>query len=424
MKKYKISDTKKKQNIHVITNTKTKKKQKSVNVPNTKKNVKMFPIKQYTYFVKTDYFDDKFIDAFFAKRGNWQKILDAEIDDYKKTGRYIDFIYLDGMNYINPRYYSLNANLKNAVDDTKRMVSLKNNLMANLAKIPNGRRFIMPQIELDIFKLLAPIVNQQLQVNIKSAEYVKLKSFFRPGKVYIFKPIMGMGGSGIKVFDKFSELLGYITKIIKFNKHLWNRSKKEIEKEKNRVWVLQEYITNPYLIKKDGKKYKFHVRHFYLYQPDPKQSYYKNIGKMALAEKPYVNGKWLDSKIHDTHFHNFDKYLFTTADTGISEANMTRINAQISEFYKVLDSIVTANCYAESRNCFELFGVDLMITDKFELKVLEVNAGIGLSDNLTENKAELFAGIIDLIVDDYFPPDKLLNIDKKSDKLFTVIKTH
>ena len=265
----------------------------------------------------------------------------------------------------------------------------------------------MPQIEIDLNDMITP--NKQTLLS-------RIKALFTKNKVYIFKPISGMGGVGICVFDNFKLIEEYINKIVRQCSRFWN-SKQLPDKQNMRIWVLQEYITNPYLITKNNKKYKFHIRHFYLYQAG--KSFYKKIGKMALAELPYVHGKWTDKRIHDTHFHNFDKYLFTSKDTGIAERHINDINAQIDELYKIINSIIKAGCYSESKHCFELFGIDLMVTNDYKVKILEVNHGIGLSNNLTKNKAELFEGIMDLIVDSYFPPsisktnesiDKFVNI--------------
>ncbi len=358
---------------------------------------------EYTYLIKSDYFPDDFIDNLFKKRGNWHKVTDSELKKYPV----IDFIYLDGMNYLKPQYYSLKSNLKNIVNDDKRSIGFKNELMKNLQKIPKAEKFLMPQYEIDLFKIKKN--HNQLE---------SIRHFFKKDKVYIFKPVTGMGGSGIKVFDNFNDCKTYIFKNITDYGKLWN-DHSNIDKQKNRMWVIQEYITNPLLIIKNGMKYKFHIRHFYLYQPGNKPSFYKKIGKMALAEKPYIHGNWLDSKIHDTHFHDFDKYLFNIDDTDISKSNMNNINKMINQFYKILDKIINAKCYSESKNCYELFGVDFMITDDYKLKILEVNFGLGLSSNLTQNKKELFEGIIDLIVDDYFPP--LNKIKHNSNKLFVKI---
>lgn len=359
---------------------------------------KEYKIRKYTYLIRTDYYSDEFIDNIFKSRGNWIKVYDRDLPKYKMNA--IDFIYLDGLNYLKPQYYSLRSNLKNIVNDGKRVISFKNNLIRNLSQIPDARQFVLPQVEIDLYNYITPS-------SIDEFDNTYRQLFMAPDKVYIFKPVSGMGGSGIKIFTTYDEFMDYCMEIIKMNSAKWG--KRDPNKEPLRMFVLQEYITNPYLVTKDSADYKFHVRHFFIYQPgntNTNSSYYKKIGKMALAELPYIHGDWYNAKIHDTHFHDYDKWLFTCEDTGISPDNMLSINNQIDKFYKILYKLVKphAGCYPESKNCFEIFGIDFMITRDYVIKVLEVNAGIGLSANMTANKAELFKGMVELVADKHFPP--------------------
>ena len=192
---------------------------------------------------------------------------------------------------------------------------------------------------------------------------------------------------------------------------------KGIEKENNRIWVLQEYITNPLLITKKSKdsdkeqQYKFHIRQAYLYQPKPKQSYYRplNICPIAIAEKPFIHGDWMNKDIHDTHFHGAAHYSWSDAVKMIpSLANnkvaLQSIENQIHELYSIVNTKYNnAQCYPETKNCFEIFGSDIMITDTFDIKVLEINAGLGMAGDL-ERKRDIFDNIFSNIIDVYYPP--------------------
>ena len=352
--------------------------------------------REYTYLVRTDYFKDDYIDNCFKARGNWTKIPDNQLAEYKhKT---IDFIYIDGLNYINPKYYNLRSYLKNTVTDDKQSISHKHNLITTFSKLPGSAKYIMPTIEIDMldyYNAVGPMIS----------------SFFKPGKIYIFKPVSGMAGEGIKIVSNFTDLDKYMMDIISKNKHKWNKYNKSTDikanatraKEPLRVWILQEYIMNPLLFTNNGKNYKYHIRHFYLYQPGNQPSYYKNTGKIALAKKPYINGDWGNPDIHDTHFHGNSNYSWPES-TNLTPSQIESINEQIHEFYSYLDENINAGCYSETQKCYELFGVDLMITQDYKLKVLEVNAGLGLGTNTTASKEELFNGILELIVDVHCPP--------------------
>ncbi len=351
---------------------------------------------KFTYLVRSDYFSDEFIDSIFTARLNWIKVLDSDIPEYVNKKKRIDFIYLDGQNYLNPLYYSLPSYLKNVADDGKRVISFKNVLVDSFSKMPAMKKYVMTQTQIDLY-------NYYLAQNWQKFES-SYKHFFSGKKIYIFKPVSGMRGLGIRVITSFAELKKYCWQIIKNHGSKWGKT--EPNKETMRIFVLQEYIINPLLITKNGKKYKFHIRSFFVYQPGKKQSFYKKVGKMALAEEPYKHGDWTNKKIHDTHFLGMDKWLFTPKDTGISSAKFDKINQQIHTVYKVLNKLIKpyARCYPETVHCYQLFGVDFMITEDYQLKLLETNSSLGLGYNMTDNKAELFKGIIELIVDKYFPP--------------------
>lgn len=364
--------------------------------------------RQYTYFVKSKYFPESFIDEQFKSRGNWIKY---EIPLHRKK-KEIDFVYLDELFYTNPRYYSLHAKLKNAVNDDKRQISFKHNLVRNLLGDSKGSKYVMPQYELDLYTM-KPDILTTLPNNYKK--------LFNGTSVYIFKPVTGMGGADIGIFDKFDDFKLYIDKIIIRQWKLWGKGKPD--KEPLRLWVLQEYITNPLLIEKDDVthddsngvkrpvKYKFHIRQAYLYQPAPKQSYYRplNICPIAIAEKPYIHGDWTNKDIHDTHFHGKIDYDWKSIIQLIPSLKnnpkaIDSIDNQLRDLYSIIDkNYIKAQCYPETKHCFELFGCDIMITDTFAVKVIEINAGLGISGDISI-KRDIFDTVMTKVVDVYYPP--------------------
>lgn len=371
--------------------------------------------RQYTYFVKSKYFPESFIDEQFKSRGNWIKY-DIPLHRKKKA---IDFVYLDELFYTNPRYYSLPAKLKNTVNDDKRQISFKHNLVRNLLGDANGSKYVMPQYEIDLYTIKADLLASLTN---------KFKKLFTGNAVYIFKPVTGMGGSDIGIFDTFDAFKRYIDNVISRNGKLWGKGNPD--KEPLRVWVLQEYITNPLLIEKKeatigSHNYKFHIRQAYLYQPAPKQSYYRplNICPIALAEKPYIHGDWSNKDIHDTHFHGKIDYDWQTLIQLIptlknNQEAIRRIDSQLSDLYSIIDkNYIKAQCYPETKHCFELFGCDIMITDTFDVKVIEINAGLGISGDINI-KRDIFDTVMVNIVDMYYPPKNKVTLPNK---LFTPI---
>jgi hypothetical protein len=128
------------------------------------------------------------------------------------------------------------------------------------------------------------------------------------------------------------------------------------------------------------------------------------IGEFALAEKPYVRGNWENKAIHDTHFHNGVGYYWPF-DMNFTMDQWQNVKQQFNFIYACILDIMKnkGECYSDSKNCFELFGLDFMITDDLRVKLIEVNARVGLSPD-----KKFITGILDstmsYVVDAYFPP--------------------
>jgi hypothetical protein len=247
----------------------------------------------------------------------------------------------------------------------------------------------MPQLEIDMLDV-------SLKSKASSAILASLKSKLSSGKTpYIFKPVTGFAGSGIITVTTYQALYKYIQQVIKKYRHSWGAGV-----ERNRIWVLQEYITNPLLLlQPDRKEYKFHIRHYFIYFPNG-ISYYTKQGEVAVARAPYKEGNWDDKLIHDTHFYGRDGDKWPEA-LNLTPAILVNIDKQIADLYMHICKVLNrtrVGCYTESRACFELFGVDLMITADYQVKIIELNTKIGLASNLTEISRDLFEGCLDLIV--------------------------
>jgi len=124
--------------------------------------------------------------------------------------------------------------------------------------------------------------------------------------------------------------------------------------------------------------------------------------RIALAEAPYKHGDWTNKAIHDTHFHR-QEGISWPYDFQISEKDMKHIYEQYDFIFSCIVSSIPPSCYPDSHYCYEVFGIDIMLTRDFTVKLIEVNDRIGLSAN-SYFKTKLFRGIMGLVVDNYFPP--------------------
>ena len=330
--------------------------------------------KPSTYLFITDNIPKDIIEKHFTLRGNWK-----EYDDktYKTP---VDFLYIDGKYIDNKEYYKIKSKLKNLVGDTKHSIVYKHNLYTNLLKIPGARKFLPNTITFSIR-------------DTKPEFLYKFKQYFMAGKPYICKVVKGGGGRGIIITDKFGEFF-------KFMGTYYHRMNQQGKEFKQYDWVIQEYIVNPWLV--DGKK--CHLRQLMIYQPGSKNSYYMYLGEFALAEKKYTRGNWYDKQIHDTHFHNGIGYEWPY-DMNFTMEQWKTVKKQFDFIYACIMEVMsgTGVCYSDSQNCFEIFGLDFMITDDLKVILIEVNARVGLSPSHWFIST-LISSLLHYVIDDYFPP--------------------
>ena len=349
--------------------------------------------KKLSYYVKASLYSDKYIDGLFSpdkktQKNNiysqWIKVRDADRAEYKSQHKPIDYIYLDGKYYSDKENYGLHAMVKNIVGDEKREITLKHNLISNLAKLKEAQKYIMPQFELDLINFIPGTPKYQNSL-------ARLKSYYLHQKIYIFKPVSEYAGEGIQIITNFGELMRYIQKIIKDYRQKWN-AKTDHALQRKRVWVLQEYLADPLLL----NGYKFHIRHYFFYVPGG-SSYYLDKGELAPARKKYIRGDWHNTAIHDTHFYGGDGEFFPEALDLPAQA-LKSISQQIDELYSIVIRCINARCYTENKHCYELFGVDLMITQDYKVKILEINAKIGMPSEASKMSRILFEGSLNKIV--------------------------
>jgi hypothetical protein len=342
--------------------------------------------KKLSYYVKASLYSDKYIDRLFPS-DKWVKVRDSDRAEYKTGHKPIDYIYLDGKYYYDKANYGLPAIVKNIVGDEKREITLKNNLMINLAKLTEARKYIMPQLELDLINFIPGGKSNSKYQN----SLARLKSNYVSQKTYIFKPVSEYAGEGIQIITNFSALMRYIHKIIKDYQRQWN-TKTNPDTQKKRIWVLQEYLTDPLLL----NGYKFHIRHYLFYAPGG-TSYYLDKGELAPAREKYISGDWHNTKIHDTHFYGSDGDFFPDV-LNLPDSVLKSINQQIGDFYSLVIRCINAQCYPENKHCYELFGVDLMITSDYKVKILEINAKIGMPSEESMMSRIIFEGSLNKIV--------------------------
>lgn len=358
----------------------------------------------YTYLIKQEFLNDKIplsnttkIDAFkkeFQKRGNWNEY------DLKDATKPIDFLYVDGKYMVDKSLWKYNKNLTSMVDmaSDNHSISDKYKLLDNLKKYTDiDRKHLLNQTFINLYNIYK-----------KPSQLESYKYFFDKYQVLIFKPIHGIKGQDMETFDNFDKFKIFVNKLVtrmkpKFkNFNLQEYNKMGIERRYqvyNIEWVLQEYITHPLLY----KDRKFHMRVHFVYNKQhnkTKEGYILDNMTMFTAKEPYKTTDVGNKDIHDTHYKNTMVGINFRNDVTdiIGPENTKYIMNQIVHIFTNVLKIINANCFTESKNCFHIFGCDVMITHDFNVKLLEANYMPG------SPKIELLQHIINKIVDPLFPP--------------------
>lgn len=335
--------------------------------------------KPKTYLIKTENIDDEYIDKTLSK---------TKLKKASKTQKNVSYLYVYGKYVWDKNIHTIKADLKNLVNDKKKIITEKNSLMNELLKYPEAKEFILKQYNLDL-----------LTFKKNKKQFELIKKLYTTEKKYILKPVSGFSGLNITIPQTFDELLNYITKIEKQYIKRWNKKISYM-----RHWVLQEYLNDPLLFKypntTDNLGYKFHIRHYLCYIPN-KESYFIYDGIIIPALKPYKKSDYSNKDIHDTHYYNRNIDYKFPQTLNLSKNRIINIYAQIYKLYNIIIRILEKNntkCYSENKYCYEIFGVDLFIDKDYKIKLIEVNNKIGLPSIKLNISKILFNGAINKIV--------------------------
>ncbi len=133
--------------------------------------------------------------------------------------------------------------------------------------------------------------------------------------------------------------------------------------------ICSKYIRNPMLF----HEYKFHLRILVVAMIDAAGAlkvWVKNTGIIIPAAEKYVDNKYDDSAIHDTHMKNNTKML-GLYPRDLPAADPTRVNDLIRDVFTAMTPYIKK--YDEAKNAYDVYGLDVMLTHKGSPKLIEVN---------------------------------------------------
>ena len=351
------------------------------NIENRKYKEYSVFLRDYNYLYLSPEIDNDVVKKIFDTRGNWKLY-----NPNQERGN-LDFLYSYLDFRFDKRLFSLKTLLKNII--VKKGINMidKNLLFKELEKNKDAKKYLP----------------SNYLINTDEINYTRIKKIFQTHPVLIFKPVHGYAGVGIEIFDNFEDFKKY-TLSQKFKDSLKPIqkavSKRNILASKYKEWVLQEYIDNPLLI--DGKK--FHIRGYYLVHREEK--YLMDEGRIILAEEKYQQRDYKNKKIHDTHTHGEEKYVkYYPKDLNISQNKKDNIRKQMEHLFHLVGFVDKSfECYSESKDCYQLFGFDVMITDDYQVKLIEINSGPGVPNLHIPFGKKLFENQVKIMVDTIFPP--------------------
>ena len=380
--------------------------------------------KKYYYIIKTNNIAKKKIKSAMDSRLIWE-----EFNIKNPPQKNPDFILVDKETANDKSLWKYETILKSQVDfKSDSTISNKFELIKSLNNLKNPRinSFLLPQHYINLYD----INKNKTQIG----KYKKLFSTQSNKKVWIFKFIYGHAGKNIIVFDNFPDFQNFINSILNKHSKKWKSVDYQKYKEYGRwkksnylfEWVLQEYLLHPALYQKK----KFHIRGYYLFfqQNYDKHGYLFHNSRIALANKEYKIGNYLDKNIHDTHLPknptknilNLKPHIYKL----MKPTQISRLEQDLKFLFHHITKINKVKCYHTDRSCYNLYGFDIILTSDFKIKLLECNLFPALPSyqeklNKVNHPHHIFDGILDCILDPKFE-SKTSNKTKKEKKFIKV----
>jgi hypothetical protein len=122
---------------------------------------------------------------------------------------------------------------------------------------------------------------------------------------------------------------------------------------------------------------------------------------LFTAKDPYKTTDVANKDIHDTHYKNTMIGVSFRNDITdmLGQEKSQFVMNQIIHIFKNVLKVINAKCFPESKNCFQIFGCDLIITDDLVVKIIETNYMPG------SPRIEVLQNIMTQIVDPLFKPN-------------------
>ena len=139
--------------------------------------------------------------------------------------------------------------------------------------------------------------------------------------------------------------------------------------------------------------------------------------KFGIQKKIFVLRNFEDSDIHGLKYNQFLvknplSVKIYPEDLDVNEKIKEVIREQFEHLFHLVGKIDKYfKCFPESNDCYQLFGFDIMITEDYQVKLIEINSGPGVPNLHIPFGKKLFENQIKLMVDTTFPPKNKVDED-------------
>lgn len=102
-------------------------------------------------------------------------------------------------------------------------------------------------------------------------------------------------------------------------------------------------------------------------------------GRIFCAKTEFVDKDYYNLEIHDTHGRYSTRNIYFPEEFNYGKENTEKVLLQMELVLSKVAEIVKPylKCFPESKNCFEVFGIDFMVKDDFTVMLIEVNDNYG-----------------------------------------------
>ena len=279
--------------------------------------------------------------------------------DINEFPEYVDLLFTRNSKF----FYNTLIDKKNYYKIFKIKSKLSSFLWRNKSTYKDGKDVIINKFELykNMNKLFPDIAKKHMAETIDIFDLKNIKD-----SVYIIRPVGQEVGSGEGI------------EIIRNNKELEEVQNKYMLQNFYKNIIASKYIINPLLY---GKK-KFHIRvHMLFLYNNQELSYSINLnGRIWYARKEYINHNYNNLEIHDTHARYTARNIYFPEEFNYGKENTDKV---LSQMNLILSKVVEIykpyiKCFEGAENCFEVFGIDFMVEDDFNVILIEINDTYGL----------------------------------------------